>query len=289
MYWIEDADAVDVMPTLKPASTTGRQYFQAGTPRAGRKATIVTEDFLNIIQCELLNVVEESGIAPDKMDLRQLALAIKALSKSVADTAIETYITENPDQFSGGGDLVYPSAFINFFKQTPPSGWRVRNGATISNASNAVPELWQYLLQPANVWMCISAAQWQTQSNIAGGVGGVPWFVLDQVANTVRLPDTRGDYERHAGGGTMPNVGGWHGDAIRDIIGHLYSVGTQHWAALGDGAFTSTYTGNGVNTKSVNMHFYDILFAASSYVQTASENRTRAFGVLGCVYVGTAA
>jgi hypothetical protein len=128
------------------------------------------------------------------------------------------------------------------------------------------------------------------QGNIAGGVGGVPWFVLDQVANTIRLPDTRGDYERHAGGGTMPNVGGWHADAIRNITAWFdaYEVGRwntnyNYGGAMypEQGSYTGSKDGHGNNLR--------IMFDTARIVLTAAENRVRTFGVLGCVYVGQAA
>lgn len=285
MYHIEETDAVAVMPMIKPASTTDRQYFQSGNPRAGKKATIVTEDWLNIIQEELLNVLAAAEITPDKMDLNQLALAISTIAGTAAETTINNYVGEGGSQIFGGGGLVYPSATALVFEQTPPENWRVRNGAIIDNASQTVPELYQYLLQPANVWKCVSAADWQTKSNNAGGIGGVPYYVLDQIMNTIRLPDTRGDYERAALGGTMANVGDWHGDAIRNITATFEADEFAKNSATTSGAFYVTI-GNHAGPTGSRGGSYRLHFDASRVVPTAAENRTRAFGMLPIVYVG---
>lgn len=140
---------------------------------------------------------------------------------------------------------------------------------------------------------------------MAGGIGGVWYYSLDEGADTIRLPETRGDFSRDAGGrkGESANdgvygVGEWHGDAIRNITGRAWnkkSYTDKNTPASGiadefEGAFiraTETNAGAVSMTSSTppNKRF-GIKFDASLAVPTAHENRPRAGMLLGCVYVG---
>jgi hypothetical protein len=121
-------------------------------------------------------------------------------------------------------------------------------------------------------------------STAAGKVGGVPKFVVDVNAKTIRLPDTRNDYERCAGGDDKEKVGEWHADAIRNITG-TFELCMQ---GSGTGAFSSAVIYNAPVSGGGWVPFTQKTFDASKVVPTAAENRTRAFRVLGCVYVGDA-
>lgn len=187
----------------------------------------------------------------------------------------------------GGGSTItatgYLTEFRSFYEQAPPEAWAIRNGQILTSADVIYPDLWAALQLSANSWKLKTDTAWQALSEAAGYVGGVPYFVLDTVAKTIRLPDTRGDYERCAGGGTMASVGHWHEDAIQNIKGTL---GEMIHSEKFDGAFklkayvaTRTYP-SGPYASAIPD------FDASRVVRTADENRTRAFGVLGCVYIG---
>ena len=192
--------------------------------------------------------------------------------------------------------LIYPSAFYSFYEQTPPKGWKVRNGAVLDDADETYPELWEALQNPKNAWKCKTLLDWTALSTAAGGVGGVPFFVLDQDAKTIKLPDTRGDYERGAGSSYLSAVGEWHEDAIRNIMGTIAiavfrdsntPIALRHQATgaltpTGGNTLTSSVTGAAANTNTNA----SAQFNASLVVPTANENRTRAFAVLPCVYVG---
>jgi len=190
----------------------------------------------------------------------------------------------------GGGTTAaagYLTEFKSFYEQTPPEGWAVRNGDVLASADVSYPALWEALQLPANSWKLKTETAWQALVRTAGGKGGAPFFVLDTTARTIRLPDTRGDYVRDAGGGTMPNVGGWHGDAIREIAGVTGLSGYPD-AAMSGAFYAFTPTGsyqasryNGGNQK--------LGFKASRVVPTAAEVRPRSIGLLGCVYIGVAA
>ena len=77
MYAIDNATAATSMPAVSAAGVPG--FFTGGNPGAGLAATVVTADWLNIVQQELLGVLAEAGIAPSKNQLNQIALGAQKL------------------------------------------------------------------------------------------------------------------------------------------------------------------------------------------------------------------
>ena len=77
MYAIDNATAATSMPAVSAAGVPG--FFTGGNPGAGLAATVVTADWLNIVQQELLGVLAEAGIAPSKNQLNQIALGVQKL------------------------------------------------------------------------------------------------------------------------------------------------------------------------------------------------------------------
>jgi hypothetical protein len=78
VHRVDRPSAVPVMPTLQPP--TGLPgFFSNGSPRTGRLATEVEQDWLNTIQEEISQVIEGAGLTLDKMRLDQLLLAIQLL------------------------------------------------------------------------------------------------------------------------------------------------------------------------------------------------------------------
>ena len=79
----------------------------------------------------------------------------------------------------------------------------------------------------------------------------------------------------------FPDVGGVHGDMIRNIPGWLIGVygGSQGGAfyTLSNQGYTASGTGNTLPK---------IGFDPSRVVPTGNANKPRAFGVLPCVYLG---
>lgn len=161
----------------------------------------------------------------------------------------------------------------------------MRNGAVLAKANTAYPELWAYLHKAENAWKCKTLAQWNALSSAAGGVGGVPFFVVDDTAKTIKLPDTRGDYSRCAGSSYLQAVGAWHQDAIVNITGTLGGQ-TNEYGKKASRAFRDTFLGPNNSTGQYGVLKED--FDASRVVRTAADNRTRTYATLGCVYVGNA-
>lgn len=187
------------------------------------------------------------------------------------------------------GSKFYTTEFNEFFEIIPPEGWYERNGQEISevNNPNIFARLFNYLNEPNNLWKWQTEERWNEISNVAGGIGGTPWFALitDTLnQRSIRLPDTRGDVVKCAGSNFVQVVGDWHGDAIRNITGTLYMAPQ---GGGGGGVFYSAGTQasssfSGSANWGRNVSYMD----ASRTVPTAAENTPRVFAMMGCVYLG---
>lgn len=87
MYGLDNASGVNVMPKLAPVSSATPLWFTEGG--AGLAASYPGQDWFNMIQAELLNVLTEGGIKPEKGKLNQLSEAIKKIVYS-GDFATKT-------------------------------------------------------------------------------------------------------------------------------------------------------------------------------------------------------
>lgn len=193
----------------------------------------------------------------------------------------------------------------DWYRAAPLSKWKVRNGELLTGVSTNFPELLAYLKLPENTWMLKDEPEWQELSQAAGGIGGVWYYSLDEGADTIRLPDTRGDFSRDAGGpkGDGANdgvygVGEWHGDAIRNIAGKVnYSDDGENvpWIGMLYGGENGCYPKGAFKAGELLTHCVEysnttagrtLEFDASLTVPTANENRPRAGMLLGCIYVG---
>ncbi len=176
--------------------------------------------------------------------------------------------------------LGYPGEFRDFFELAPPPGWAARNGALLAGADTVCPELWAHLLKMENAWKCKTLTEWNALSAAAGGVGGVPYFVLDTASRIIKLPDTRGDYLRAAGSKYLQEVGAWHADQFQ---GHRHNNGTPSDVG-GSGGDLQYFPGQAVRNP---VYFNDGYNAGGCGTpRVGTETRVRAFGVLGCVYMG---
>ncbi|HGY3127447.1 TPA: hypothetical protein ACNVUU_002260 [Citrobacter freundii] len=77
MYFVDNGSAVPVMPQVKPVSSATPQFFTEGGN--GTPPTYPGSDWFNIVQTELLNLLKEAGIDPDKANHAQLLAAMKKL------------------------------------------------------------------------------------------------------------------------------------------------------------------------------------------------------------------
>ncbi len=269
---------------------TPNNRFTEGDPTIPIEATTVSADWLNSVQEELIAVLEHAEIEPNKQSTIQLRDAIDKLIEqrlSIA-TSMKPGLVQ-PDgetvQITDEGVIsIIPrlSEFKDFFEQTPPKGWAVRDGSVLQDADTAYPALWSYLRQEENTWKCKSQVDWTALSTAAGGIGGVPFFVLDEAAKTIKLPDTRTD---HIYGNVGDAIGKWENDAMRNITAWFYNniidfsnCGGIFYAS-GHSNVIQTFNPNGYANHQINLD-------ASRAVPTAAQFRPRRIGLLPCVYVG---
>lgn len=78
MYWPDTGTGVDTEPARKPVASAVRKFFTEGG--AGLPPTVPGPDWFNQITNELLNVLAQAGIAPDKATDTQLLEAIESIS-----------------------------------------------------------------------------------------------------------------------------------------------------------------------------------------------------------------
>lgn len=113
MQRIDGPFTVAAKPAATPAvSEPG--FFFGGNPAAGQKATIVTADWLNMVQEELCAVVEAAGLSLDRANAGQL---LAALTKMVTEAT--------------SGQLGVPKGVIAMWSGNvlaPPAGWAVCDG-----------------------------------------------------------------------------------------------------------------------------------------------------------------
>lgn len=72
------------MHRIDGPGATAENRFTDGDPVAGTPATMVTDDFMNDVQEEIMSVLTDRGIAPVKGVQNQLLTAIKALVANIA-------------------------------------------------------------------------------------------------------------------------------------------------------------------------------------------------------------
>ncbi len=72
------------MHRIDGSGATANNRFTDGDPVAGIPATMVTDDFMNDVQEEIMSVLTDRGIAPVKGTQNQLLTAIKALVANLA-------------------------------------------------------------------------------------------------------------------------------------------------------------------------------------------------------------
>lgn len=87
MYGLDNASGVNVMPKLAPVSSATPLWFTEGG--AGLAASYPGQDWFNMIQAELLSILTEGGVKPEKGKLNQLSEAIKKIVSS-GDFATKT-------------------------------------------------------------------------------------------------------------------------------------------------------------------------------------------------------
>ncbi|WP_432321655.1 hypothetical protein [Yersinia enterocolitica] len=106
MFHLDNETGVPVMPNLPPVQSNTTKWFSEGgngIPPSWPGAT-----WFNITQAEMLNVLVDAGIDPDKTDLSQLSKAIK---KIISDGSL--LITNNLSEIKTAGTAAVAQTLAN--------------------------------------------------------------------------------------------------------------------------------------------------------------------------------
>ncbi|MDB6374447.1 tail fiber protein [Photorhabdus bodei] len=146
MFGLDNPSGVSVMPPVTPASNPTPLWFTEGG--AGLAVSYPGQEWFNIVQAELLAVLQEASIKPDKSKLNQLAVAIKSIaaergieltdklgnsSTLAASQKLVTEINDNANnklaKNQNGADIPDKNAFVK----------NLGLAETVNLANNAVP------------------------------------------------------------------------------------------------------------------------------------------------------
>jgi hypothetical protein len=114
MFQIDGAGIINAKPARSPLGTPG-WYNQSPGSSPG---TVVTGEWLNMIQGEILAVLDAGGIVPDKTDDSQLLQAIRRVVAGILPTGTKA----------------------GFTGRNAPAGWVLGSGRTIGNAASGATE-----------------------------------------------------------------------------------------------------------------------------------------------------
>lgn len=179
-----------------PTATSGG-LFTIGDPVGAVPATVVTDDWLNAVQTEVVNVIEGAGETLNKPDNTQLLAAIQALiAEAVAAIPVP------PPAFTTGDVLLS-------LRISSVAGWIPCNDGTIGSASSGATTFAGDAAQALYIllWTNIS----QTYAPVTGGRGAsaaADWAANKPIALTKMLGRALGVAGGAAGAGlTLRTVG----------------------------------------------------------------------------------
>lgn len=305
MYALDNDSGVKTMPEIKskkfePADT---HWFTEGGN--GVAPSYPGADWFNIVQAELLNILKEANITPDKNKLNQITEAIRG----VVDAKVAENLKGKADKNHGhvvsdiqglddaldsaskkglpvGAIVAFPKEFAN------PSGFLKANGTTFS--SSAFPDLYSTLgtnqlpnLNRSDVGMTAYFATdeipagWIAFDDIAAKVSAQTYpelyrHLVAKYGSISAVPKAADRFIRNAGAGLQ--VGKTQEDAIRNITSkHLgMHVGAIEGAVY-RGSREGVYHDGGTGAKGY------IEFDASRVVPTAEENRPKSLVLKLCI------
>ena len=194
--------------------------------------------------------------------------------------------------------------FYFFRHPTLRPGFQPAQGGLLQNAATLYPEAWAYLQTAEGKKLCTTEEQWQAMTTATwgtladgstvgwNGIGGAPYYAPNTATGALRLPDLRGMYAEAAGSDSL-DVGGVHGDGMREIFGDFHprpSVGGGVSVEILSGAFAFVAGGNswGYCTAASGRAntAQHVSMRASRVAPVANKNAPRAWGALACVYLG---
>ncbi|HHR6503123.1 TPA: phage tail protein [Providencia alcalifaciens] len=94
MYGLDNQSGVNVMPALAPVKSPTPLWFTEGG--SGLAPSYPGQDWFNMVQAEMLGVLTEGGVKPEKGKLNQLAEAISAIIASYSYSKTEINLKFQP-------------------------------------------------------------------------------------------------------------------------------------------------------------------------------------------------
>ncbi|MCM1512601.1 MAG: phage tail protein [Oxalobacter formigenes] len=248
------AGASDTPPAMP--ETPSRGYPVNGDPSLGREATKPGAYWYYAMMMEIINAIKAAGIEPDAKKLNQLAEAIQRIALPAGGKSGQVLIF-NGETFVWSDVIdTYPVGTLAWWSlQTPPSiKWMERNGDILDNP--------------------VAYAEWfKLFGNAFGGDG----------LTTSALPDDRGlvmrGWDHGRGYDSARPFGSEQGDAIRNIAGNFYELGTSY--VQDNGGATGVFSKSVVtaidktNIRGTSSNQLRLVFDTSGVVPTASENRMK--------------
>lgn len=110
MYRIDNSTAVAIKPAKEAAGTQG--YWTKGDPAQGIPATVMDQDFFNMLQGELKAILDAAGITPDKADDAQVVAAIQSLISAAGGGASSSEDFLQPTHGFAKFDTLYHNGTI---------------------------------------------------------------------------------------------------------------------------------------------------------------------------------
>lgn len=104
MFHLDNESGVSNIPAIAPLRSQQRLWFTEGGH--GNAISYPGADWFNIVQAELLNVLDEAGISPDKGQLNQIAQAIRKMSERKAREYLEQLGQVDGFKFIGQAESV---------------------------------------------------------------------------------------------------------------------------------------------------------------------------------------
>lgn len=138
MYRIDNATSTDTLPAPSAAGPNPDGYFTGGNPGGGVPATIVDDEWLNAVQEEIANVIEDADggdTALSKASRTQLKEAIAAMIVArqqaviVEDATFEASVTD--------GEVVYWDAGNTRFDEAIADGSAAQQAVGIADVTNS--------------------------------------------------------------------------------------------------------------------------------------------------------
>ena len=115
VYRIDNGTAVTLLPTPAAVGPNPVGYFTKGNPGTGLAATVVDDDWLNMVQEEIIAVVAAANLTPDKTNRAQLLASIRILARIRLYTTLNLYVSATGNDTTNNG-LTVGAPFLTMQK-----------------------------------------------------------------------------------------------------------------------------------------------------------------------------